>query len=106
MLSIDKMPDYMQEQLMVILTTTLSLLTAWSWNSVLQQYIDQYYGRSLSTRVLSAVLITIITFLLINWLLRHFRLYEKKLARVQRTNLTNYVINGSYPDEEEIIPMA
>ncbi len=94
------MPDYMQEQLMVILTTTLSLLTAWSWNSVLQQYIDQYYGRSLSTRVLSAVLVTIITFLLINWLLRNFRLHEKKLARVRRIDLKNYVIDGSYPEDE------
>ena len=85
------MPDYLQEQLMVILTTTLSLLTAWSWNSVLQQYIDQYYGRSLSTRMLSAVIVTIITFLLINWLLRHFQLHEHKLESVNRTTLKNYI---------------
>ena len=89
------MPDYKQEQLMVILTTTLSLLTAWSWNSVLQQYIDQYYGRSLSTRVLSAVVITVITFLLINWLLKHFQLHTDKLKKVRRTDLTAYVIDGS-----------
>lgn len=85
------MPNYFQEQLMVILTTTLSLLTAWSWNSVLQQYLDQYYGRSLSTRVLAAVVVTIITFLIINWLLGHIQ--QDQLDRVQKTNLGNYVID-------------
>ena len=87
------MPDYTQEQLMVILTTTLSLLTAWSWNSVLQQYLDQYYGRSLSTRVLAAVVITIITFLLINWLLKHIR--GDQLQQVKNVNLTDYVVKTS-----------
>ena len=83
----------MQEQLIVILTTTLSLLTAWSWNSVLQQYIDQYYGRSLSTRMLSAVVVTVITFLLINWLLRHFPLVPNKLAHVTNTtDISRYAI--------------
>lgn len=85
------MPDYMQEQLVVILTTTLSLLTAWSWNSVLQQYVDQYYGRSLSTRVLFAIMISVITFLLINWLLRSFTLHEDKLKKAKRTVLADYV---------------
>lgn len=87
------MPDYTQEQLMVILTTTLSLLTAWSWNSVLQQYLDQYYGRSLSTRVLAAIVITIITFLLINWLLKHIR--GDQLQQVKNVNLTDYVVKTS-----------
>ncbi len=81
----------MQEQLMVILTTTLSLLTAWSWNSVLQQYVDQYYGRSLSTRVLFAVIVSVITFLLINWLLKHFTLHEGKLKKARRTMMVDYV---------------
>ena len=99
------MPDYMQEQLMVILTTTLSLLTAWSWNSVLQQYVDQYYGRSLSTRVLAAIVVTIITFLLINWLLNHFRLHEEKLKKVRRTDLKHYVVGASSPDQTQITPM-
>ena len=85
------MPNYFQEQLMVILTTTLSLLTAWSWNSVLQQYLDQYYGRSLSTRVLTAVIVTIVTFLIINWLLGHIQ--QDQLDRVQKINLGNYVID-------------
>lgn len=85
------MPNYFQEQLMVILTTTLSLLTAWSWNSVLQQYLDQYYGRSLSTRVLAAVIVTIVTFLIINWLLGHIQ--QDQLDRVQKINLGNYVID-------------
>ena len=76
---------------MVILTTTLSLLTAWSWNSVLQQYLDQYYGRSLSTRVLAAVIVTIVTFLIINWLLGHIQ--QDQLDRVQKINLGNYVID-------------
>ena len=81
----------MREQLMVILTTTLSLLTAWSWNSVLQQYVDQYYGRSLGTRTLFAVVITIITFLLINLLLSHFELHEQKLRKANRAVLRDYV---------------
>ena len=85
------MPNYFQEQLMVILTTTLSLLTAWSWKSVLQQYLDQYYGRSLSTRVLAAVIVTIVTFLIINWLLGHIQ--QDQLDRVQKINLGNYVID-------------
>ncbi len=94
------MPDYMQEQLMVILTTTLSLLTAWSWNSVLQQYVDQYYGRSLSTRVLAAIIVTIVTFMLINWLLNHFKLHEHRVSRVHKADLKNYVIDANYPEDE------
>jgi len=90
----------MQEQLMVILTTTLSLLTAWSWNSVLQQYVDQYYGRSLSTRVLAAVIVTVITFVLINWLLNHFKLHRKKINHAKNANLTNYTVKASKPDSD------
>ena len=93
-----KMTDYRQEQLMVIITTTLSLLTAWSWNSVLQQYIDQYYGRSLSTRVLSAVVITTITFLLISWLLKHFQINEQELKTVQKAKLAHYVTENNSLD--------
>lgn len=89
------MPDYTQEQLLVILTTTLSLLTAWSWNSVLQQYLDQYYGRSLSTRVLAAVLVTIVTFLIINWLLNHIGVREKHVDRVRKTHLRDYILDAS-----------
>ena len=89
------MPDYTQEQLLVILTTTLSLLTAWSWNSVLQQYLDQYYGRSLSTRLLAAVLVTIVTFLIINWLLNHIGVREKQVDRVRKTHLRDYVLDAS-----------
>lgn len=86
----------MQEQLMVILTTTLSLLTAWSWNSVIQQYVDQYFGRSLSTRLLSAIIITIITFIMINWLLNHFKDKPEKIDNIKKTkevsDLSNYVL--------------
>ena len=86
----------MQEQLMVILTTTLSLLTAWSWNSVVQQYVDQYFGRSLSTRLLCAIIITIITVLMINWLLNHFKDKPEKIENIKKTleisDLSNYIL--------------
>ena len=81
----------MQEQLMVIMTTTLSLLTAWSWNSVLQQYIDQYYGRGLSTRLLFAVIITVITFLLVNWLLSSMKINEQDMDDVRKMELNHYI---------------
>jgi len=85
------MADYMQEQLLVILTTTLSLLTAWAWNSALQQYVDQYYGRSLSTRLLLAVVITIVTIIMINWVLKNFRLEANKTKKAERSELKNYI---------------
>lgn len=89
------MPDYKQEQLLVVFTTTLSLLTAWSWNSVLQQYISEYYDNSLSTHVLAAVIISITTFLLIDWLLKHMDIREKELNTVSKANnLSNYVVEG------------
>ncbi len=69
---------------------------------MLQQYIDKYYGRSLSTRVLYAVMVTIITFVLINWLLNHFQLHERKMKKVYKADLTNYV-QASYGDEEHPI---
>lgn len=96
------MPDYKQEQLLVVLTTTFSLLTAWSWNSVLQQYISEYYDNSLSTHVLSAVIVSIITFLLIDWLLKHMDIRKKELDAVQNSDLTGYVIKGLKPYERSI----
>jgi len=85
------MIDYMKEQFVVILTTTLSLITAWSWNLVYQQYMDEYYGHTLGTRVIFATIILIITFFLINWLLQNFKLHEQKLAKVRRSDLKSYV---------------
>ena len=87
------MVNYMQEQLIVILTTTLSLLTAWSWNSVFQQYIDYYYGRSIGTTLIFAIIITIVTFLLVHWLLTYL-IKKEKLEHVKNANLTEYVRNG------------
>lgn len=93
------MVNYMQEQLIVILTTTLSLLTAWSWNSVLQQYIDEYYGRNIGTTLIFAVIVTIVTFLLVNWLLKHI-VREEKLKNVKNIDLTEYVRNGIKIDQK------
>lgn len=78
------MPDYIQEQIVVLLTTTLSLLTAWSWNSVLQEYLEKYYDKSLKTRILAAVIVTIATFTLISWILNYFQLHEDRLARARK----------------------
>lgn len=86
--------DYAQEQLLVIMTTTLSLLTAWSWNSVLQQYIHEYYGSSLRISVIAALSVTLITFLLVKWLLINFKIREKRVDKVHKTTLKNYVIES------------
>lgn len=83
------------EQIVVILTTTLSLLTAWSWNSVLQQYVTEYYGNSLQTRLGVAAFITLLTFLLISWLIKSFDAKEENLNKIKRAHLTDYVAHNS-----------
>lgn len=88
------MNDFSKEQLIVILTTTLSLLTAWSWNSVLQKYIETYHNKTLSTTIIVAIGITVITFILINSLLNYLQVKKENIKEVQKTRLSNYVIES------------
>lgn len=82
--------NFKQEQLIVIFTTVVSLITAWSWNNFFQEYIKTYYGNSLSTNFLVAVITTIIMFYALNWTLRHMdydkdtmEKMEKKMRHIQ-----------------------
>jgi len=86
--------DLMQEQLVIILTTTLTLLTAWAWNSVFQQYLDQFYGKNLHVKTIYAISITIITFILISWLFQHFNLAKKPVEKKRGNNTTKYVLDA------------
>jgi len=88
------LPKYLQEQIVVIITTTLSLLTAWSWNSVLTEFINVYYGKNVKTLLFTALFITIITFLFVNFILKNFRIKYKNVNKVKRAELKNYVIDG------------
>ena len=65
------MQNYYQEQFMVILTTILALLTAWAWNDVLKQYLHDYYGNGITVRTIFAIVMTVASLLLLNWVLRH-----------------------------------
>jgi hypothetical protein len=88
------MVDLLQEQILVILTTVFSLLMAWSWNSVLKQFLEEYYGRTLQVRVLSALIITIITFSLLCWILKNFNIKEEGIEKVKKANnIRHYVRN-------------
>lgn len=90
------MPSYINEQLVVIATTTLSLLTAWAWNSVVQEYLTVYHSSSLNAKILYAAIITVLTLVFINWLLNTFEIGNEKLKKViNTTDLTSYVNSKS-----------
>ena len=82
--------DGIGEELLVILSTVLSLLTAWSWRTVLQ-YIEAYYGYGFKGSLFVAVLLTVVTLLLINWMIRNLNLQKEKIDKVRRTILSTYV---------------
>ena len=75
-------------------TTTLSLLTAWSWNNLLAEFINVYYGKNVKTLLITAIFITTLTFLFINYILTNFRINYKNVNKVERVQLKNYVIDG------------
>lgn len=81
----------MGEQLIVILTTTLSLLTAWSWDAALQKYVGQYYGDSLTTKIITAIVITAVTFIVIGWLLHYLKIKRENIEHTKRAHLTHYI---------------
>lgn len=83
--------DFRSEQLIVILTTVLSLLTAWAWDSLLRSIVLRYYGNNLSIKFVYALIITMITYYIINRYL-HFSTREK-LQKVKKCNITNYAKN-------------
>ena len=86
--------DIAKEQLLVILTTTLSLLTAWSWNDLINLYIDKYHDRSLRTKFIIAIFITFATFILINWLMNVIEVEKRKMKKLKKSDLTEYVMEG------------
>ena len=72
----------MQEQILLILITILTLLTAWSWNSFLQSFIKTYYNDNLPTKFIFAIIISIITFSSIMWLIKYVIKYEKRIEKI------------------------
>ena len=71
------MIDQKQEQILLIFTTVVSLLTAWTWSDFTQTYIKTYFGKSLSTSFLIALVTTILLFMSISWIFRHLRYVNK-----------------------------
>lgn len=67
------MIDQKQEQILIIFTTVVSLITAWTWSDFTQMYIKTYFGRSLSTSFLIALVTTILLFMSISWIFRHLK---------------------------------
>lgn len=95
------MPKYMKEQLLIVVSTTLSLLTAWSWNAVLQQYVTEHYGGSIEVRLLLAVVVTIAALILINAVLRSFEFNSDTLKHARSNSDLRYYVRK---DEDLPIP--
>ena len=93
-----------QEQLLIIITTTVALLTAWSWNDFFREFIQTYYGNSLSISFLVAITTSIIMFLFINWVLEHLD-YEKRDIEIFDDFVDTYLQNYTYhkPKDKKII---
>ena len=66
-----------QEQILLIFTTVISLLTSWTWNNFFSTYINVYFGTSLSTTFLVAVFTTLALFAYIQWIFRHLTMNDK-----------------------------
>lgn len=84
-----------QEQLLIIITTTIALLTAWSWNNFFREFIETYYGNSLSISFLVAITTSMILFFFINWVLEHLN-YDTKDISIVDEFIDKYLQNYKY----------
>jgi len=60
--------DTLSGQLILIISTTTTLLTAWAWDKVIRQYLKTYHNIGLDnfkSNLIAAIIITILTFLIV-----------------------------------------
>jgi uncharacterized membrane protein YedE/YeeE len=86
--------DYKTEQIIVIITTVLSLITAGVWSEVLESLFEIYLGNKIKYKIIFAVVLSVITVYLVDWLVSNTDLITpEKKEKLRHSKISNYVRN-------------
>ena len=93
--------SYREEQILVIITTVLSIVTANVWSDVIETFFHKYFnGGGITYRLGYAIFMTVATIYLVDYLVTHTDLFdrspsptESKKEHLGKYKLSNYVRN-------------
>lgn len=90
--------SYREEQILVIITTVLSIVTANVWSDVIETFFEKYFdGGGITYRLVYAILMTVATVYLVDYLVSHTDLFDRssdsKKEHLRKYKLSDYVRN-------------
>jgi hypothetical protein len=86
--------DYKTEQIVVIITTVLSLITAGVWSEVLEIMFENYLSNDIRYKIVFAVLLSILTVYLVDWLVTNTDIITpEKKEKLRHSKISNYIRN-------------
>lgn len=83
--------NYKMDQLMVIVTSVLSLITAGIWSEIMESFFEKYFNNGMGLKLVYAVAITIVTVYLIDWLVKTKQVNKEMHEQLQEHNLTTNI---------------
>jgi predicted membrane protein len=77
--------SFEEEQLLLVLVTVLSIITANEWSSIVNSFINKYFKNKLRWRLIYTVILTIVAVYFILWLVNFFKKYDTEEERKRKS---------------------